>query len=128
MASDNNFNRSLGFEKYEANALCAIGGLMSLVVVFFFACLSDKTNRHGVAVMTAISCYLIVLVVAKTVHPHVGKWSRFGLWTAINAFAVGYHPIHNTWVQVNCKDPGERSVSIAYVYKFPSIAVLPYFC
>lgn len=63
--------------------------------------------------MAAISCYLIVLIVARTVHPHVGKWSRFGLWTAVNGMAVGYHPIHNTWVQLNCTDPRERSIAIA---------------
>lgn len=97
---------------------------MSLAVVFFFAWLSDRTSRRGLAVMSAITCYLIVLVVTKTVHPHVGKWSRFGLWTAVNAFAVGYHPIHNTWVQVNCKEPGERSVSIAYVYQITIAAIL----
>ncbi|KAK2745155.1 hypothetical protein FQN55_006279 [Onygenales sp. PD_40] len=104
---------TLGFDRIRANALCAIGGFISLGVVFFFAWLSDRTNKRGLTVMAAITCYLIVLIVTKTLHPHVGKWSRFGLWTAVNSFAVGYHPIHNTWVQVNCKEPGERSISIA---------------
>jgi hypothetical protein len=35
------------------------------------------------------------------------------LWTAVNSFAVGYHPVHNTWVQLNCVDAGERSIAIA---------------
>ncbi|PGH02230.1 hypothetical protein AJ79_07679 [Helicocarpus griseus UAMH5409] len=104
---------TLGFDRIHANALCAIGGFISLAVVFAFAWLSDRTNKRGLTVMVAICCYLIVLIVIKTVHPHVGKWSRFGLWTAVNSFAVGYHPVHNTWVQLNCKDPGERSISIA---------------
>lgn len=49
----------------------------------------------------------------REIHPSVGKWSRWGLWTTINAFAIGYHPVHNSWVQLNCRDPRERSVSIA---------------
>ncbi|TQB70163.1 hypothetical protein MPDQ_000817 [Monascus purpureus] len=65
--------------------------------------------------MAAIASYLIVLIVARTVHPHAGKWSRFGLWTAVNGLAVGYHPIHSTWVQLNCTDPRERSIAIARV-------------
>ncbi|KAL1955700.1 hypothetical protein VTO42DRAFT_8172 [Malbranchea cinnamomea] len=105
--------KSLGFERVVANALCSIGAFLSLAVVFCFAWLSDRTNRRGIVVMAAIASYLIVIVVIKTVHPHVGKWSRFGLWTAVNAFAVGYHPVHNTWVQLNCKEPIERSISIA---------------
>lgn len=104
---------SLGFSRIAANALAAVGASLALVVVFFFAWVSDKTNKRGFSVIGAHACYLITLVVTRSVHPHVGKWSRWGLWTAVNAFAVGYHPVHNSWVQLNCREPGERSVSIA---------------
>ncbi|GJD02282.1 inner membrane transporter yfaV [Colletotrichum higginsianum] len=104
---------NLGFNRIQANALAAVGASLSLVVVFFFAYVSDKTNRRGFSVIGAHACYLVVLVVARTAHPHVGKWSRWGLWTAVNSFAVGYHPAHNSWVQLNCREPGERSISIA---------------
>lgn len=84
-----------------------------MVVVFIFAWISDKTNKRGLSVIGAHICYIIALVAARSLHPSVGKWSRWGLWTAVNAFAVGYHPVHNSWVQLNCRDPGERSISIA---------------
>ncbi|KAM0714114.1 hypothetical protein Q7P37_011078 [Cladosporium fusiforme] len=103
----------LGFERVSANALAAVGASLALLVVFFFARLSDRTNRRGACVMAAQTCYLITLVVARSVQPAVGKWSRVGLWTAVNAFAVGYHPIHNTWLQLNCHSPSERSIAIA---------------
>ena len=80
-----------------------------------FAYISDKTNRRGGTVIAAQCCYLTALVITRQVHPHVDQWSRWALWTLVNSFAVGYHPVHNTWVQVNCQTPGERSVSIAYV-------------
>ncbi|RKU45737.1 hypothetical protein DL546_008071 [Coniochaeta pulveracea] len=104
---------SLGFDRTQANALAAVGASLALVVVFFFAYISDRTNRRGMSVMAAHGCYLVTLIVARSVHPHVGKWSRWGLWTAINSFAVGYHPVNNSWVQLNCREPGERSISIA---------------
>ncbi|KAI5860964.1 inner membrane transporter yfaV [Durotheca rogersii] len=104
---------ALGFDRIAANALAAVGASVALIVVFGFAYLSDKTNRRGLSVITAHVCYLVTLIVARQVHPHVGKWSRFGLWTAVNSFAVGYHPVHNSWVQLNCRDPRERSISIA---------------
>ena len=91
-----------------------MGALLALAVVFGFAWLSDRTNRRGAAVVAAHLCYLVALIVARAVHPRVGsKWSRWGLWTAVNAFAVGYHPVHNSWVQLNCRDPRERSIAIA---------------
>lgn len=65
--------------------------------------------------ITAQICYLVTLIVTLKVQPHVGRWARWGLWTAVNSFAVGYHPVHNSWVQMNCRDPRERSISIAYV-------------
>ncbi|KAK1623435.1 inner membrane transporter yfaV [Colletotrichum phormii] len=104
---------NLGFNRIQANALAAVGASLALVVVFIFAYISDRTNKRGFSVIGAQFCYLIVLIVARTAHPHVGKWSRCGLWTAVNSFAVGYHPVNNSWVQLNCKEPGERSISIA---------------
>ncbi|KAK8162690.1 inner membrane transporter yfaV [Phyllosticta citrichinensis] len=103
----------LGFDRIAANALAAVGASLALVVVFIFAYISDRFNRRGFSVIGAHFCYLIVLIVARQAHPHVGKWSRWGLWTAVNSFAVGYHPVHNSWVQLNCREPGERSISIA---------------
>ncbi|KAF2786946.1 MFS general substrate transporter [Melanomma pulvis-pyrius CBS 109.77] len=104
---------ALGFDRIEANALACIGGFIALGVVFFFGWVSDRTNKRGYTVIAAQICYLIVLIIARSAHPHVGKWSRWGLWTSVNAFAIGYHPVHNSWVQLNCKDPRERSISIA---------------
>ncbi|KXJ93636.1 inner membrane transporter yfaV [Microdochium bolleyi] len=104
---------SLGFPRIQANALAAVGASLALVVIFVFAWISDRTQQRGLTVIAGQFSYLIVLIVARFVHPHAGRWSRWGLWTAMNSFAVGYHPAHNTWLQLNCKDPRERSISIA---------------
>lgn len=104
---------ALGFNRIQANALACVGGFFALGIVFLFGWLSDKTNKRGLTVIAAQACYLIILIIARSVHPHVGKWSRWGLWTCVNAFAIGYHPVHNSWVQLNCQDPRERSISIA---------------
>jgi MFS family permease len=104
---------TLGFSRIEANALASVGGFLALGIVFFFGWLSDKTNKRGLAVIIAHVCYLVVLIITRSLHPSAGKWSRWGLWTIVNAFAIGYHPVHNSWLQLNCKDAGERSISIA---------------
>ncbi|KAM6529290.1 hypothetical protein FALCPG4_007434 [Fusarium falciforme] len=104
---------SLGFDRTVANALAAVGALLALPVVFFFGYLSDRTNKRGATVILAQVCYLIVLIVTRQVHPTSGKWSRWGLWTAVNSVAVGYHPVHNSWTQLNCHDTGERSIALA---------------
>ncbi|KAL4917231.1 major facilitator superfamily domain-containing protein [Aspergillus aurantiobrunneus] len=104
---------SLGFDRVPANALSAIGASMTLPLVFLFALISDRTKRRGLTVITATACYLVVLVVARCVLPHAPEWSRFGMWTVVNAFAVCYHPVHNVWVQLNCQDQAERSIAIS---------------
>ncbi|KAJ3455954.1 hypothetical protein MRS44_017436 [Fusarium solani] len=104
---------SLGFDRIVANALAAVGALLALPVVFFFGYLSDRTNKRGATVILAQVCYLIVLIVTRQVHPTSGKWSRWGLWTAVNSVAVGYHPVHNSWTQLNCHETGERSIALA---------------
>jgi cyanate permease len=104
---------SLGFSRTPANALASVGPFISLPIVFLFAVFSDRTNARGLAVFLAIICYLITLIVLRTTEAHVGKWSRWGLWTVVNSFAIGYHPVHNTWLQLNCEGPEDRSVSMA---------------
>ncbi|KAJ5707148.1 hypothetical protein N7488_006949, partial [Penicillium malachiteum] len=104
---------SLGFTRVQANALAAIGFLLTLPVVLFFTWLSDKMKKRGIAVMIAISAYLIALICLRTIQPHVGRWSKFGLWTTVNGLAVGYHPIHNAWIQMNSQSPEERSIGVA---------------
>jgi MFS transporter, ACS family, DAL5 transporter family protein len=104
---------SLGFDRISANALSAVGASLALVVVFSIAYLSDRTNRRGLWVIFAQTCYLIALIIARSLQPHVGKWSKWGLWTLVNSFAVGYHPSHNAWVQLNCRDARERSIAVA---------------
>lgn len=86
---------------------------MTLPVVFFFAWLSDKTCKRGMTVMIAIMVYLIALICLRIIQPHVDFWSKFGLWTTVNALAVGYHPIHNAWIQMNSRTPEERSIGVA---------------
>jgi sugar phosphate permease len=103
----------LGFTRIEANALAAIGSLLTLPVILFFAWVSDQLRRRGLTVMIAILVYLIALITLRLLLHREGKWEKFGLWTAVNTFAVGYHPIHNAWIQINCKRAEERSISIA---------------
>jgi len=100
----------LGFDRIATNALAAVGASLALVVVFFFAWLSDRTNRRGYCVIMAQVCYLITLVIARQVQSSVGQWGRWGLWTAVNAFAVGYHPIHNTCGSISAP---ERCIDIS---------------
>ncbi|KAL7657407.1 hypothetical protein ACMYSQ_003591 [Aspergillus niger] len=104
---------SLGFSRIQANALAAIGSLLTLPVIVFFACLSDWSRRRGMSVMLAIAVYLVSLILLRVLQARVDRWGRFGLWTTVNGLAVGYHPVHNAWIQVNCSNAGERSVSVA---------------
>ncbi|OQE35197.1 hypothetical protein PENCOP_c014G01680 [Penicillium coprophilum] len=103
----------LGFARIEANAFCAIGSLLTLPTIMAFAWISDKSKKRGLTIMLAIFVYLVALVILRIMMHRVDKWGKFGLWTAVNALAVGYHPIHNAWIQINCKSSEERSISVA---------------
>ncbi|KAJ5120970.1 uncharacterized protein N7515_008931 [Penicillium bovifimosum] len=105
----------LGFTRIEANALAAVGSLLTLPVIFFFAWMSDRSKGRGLVVMTAIFFYLVSLITLRLLLHREGKWEKFGLWTTVNIFAVGYHPIHNAWIQMNCERAEERSISIAKI-------------
>lgn len=118
--------QSAGFTRIQANALTAVGGFLAVFVVFLFGILSDKTNARGLTVLVATLLYGITLIVLHEVLPRVNsdKWKVFGLWTLVNAFAVGYHPVQNTWLQLNCRSPQERSISIALWVMFAMIGLM----
>ncbi|KKK15243.1 hypothetical protein AOCH_000374 [Aspergillus ochraceoroseus] len=108
----------------QANALSAIGALLALPLVFFFAWMSDRTKRRGLPVIAAILCYLVALAIARSILPRASKWTRFGMWTMINAFAVCYHPAHNVWVQLNCQNQVERSITISMWVMFANSGMM----
>lgn len=104
---------SLGFEKSIASALTSIGSALTLAVTISVGAVSDYMGSRGMWVAIPIALYLIALVLLRTIQPHVGTWGRFGLWTTVNAFAVGYHAQQNTWLQANCGSLEERCISVS---------------
>lgn len=115
-----------GFTRVQANALTAIGGFLAVFVVFVFGVISDRTNARGLTVLVATFLYGVTLIILHEVLPQVDshRWKVFGLWTLVNAFAVGYHPVQNTWLQLNCTTPQERSISIALWVMFAMIGLM----
>ncbi|KAK4177838.1 inner membrane transporter yfaV [Triangularia setosa] len=107
------FLGSFGFDRITVNTLTAVGAALAPLVALTLATISDATNKRGLAVIAGQLCYLVSLVVGSSLQFDVGTWGRWGLWTVINAFSVGYHLVHNTWLQLNCHDAEERSISIA---------------
>ncbi|GAA89165.1 similar to alternative sulfate transporter [Aspergillus luchuensis IFO 4308] len=67
---------SLGFSRIQANALAAIGSLLTLPVIVFFASLSDWSRRRGMSVMLAIAVYLVALILLRVLQAHVDRWGR----------------------------------------------------
>lgn len=104
---------SLGFQRSEANALTAVGGFAVLCIVVFFGWISDKTKMRCLWVCVPTLLYMIVLVLLREIQPNVGRWGKFALWTVVNAFAVGYHPGQNTWLQLNCPTLDDRAISVS---------------
>ncbi len=64
--------------------------------------------------LLAQCCCLAALVIARASSPtHVGQWSRWALWTLVNSFAVGYHPVPTHGCNSTAARPVSCSVSIA---------------
>jgi hypothetical protein len=70
-----------------------------------FAWISDKTKNGGIAVMVAITAYLIAIIVLRGVQRYASNWCKLRIRTAVNGLAVGYYPIHNAWIEIKCRTP-----------------------
>jgi hypothetical protein len=116
----------------QANALSSVAGWISLVVVFVFGYLSDKTNIRGPMVIMAITFFWVFWVAFQQKSVSPDRWLKYGLLVMVQGFNAAYHvsylatvqekwtlkscrfqPLNATWLSLNCKTPQQRSVAMA---------------
>jgi len=75
----------------QANALSSVAGWISLVVVFMFGFLSDKTNVRGPMVIIAITFFWVFWVAFQQKSVSPDRWLKYGLLVMVQGFNAAYH-------------------------------------
>ncbi|KAH6619311.1 major facilitator superfamily domain-containing protein [Chaetomium sp. MPI-SDFR-AT-0129] len=113
---------SMGYERLQSNAMASIGAWIQLVMNVLWGVIAEKTRRRGLMVFLGI---LILwgtslgnrLLVDSTNYP-----LKFGVLTASLSFQVPFHAVNGSWLSLNCKTAGERSITMAMLIMCANIA------
>ncbi|KAL2201700.1 MFS general substrate transporter [Sarocladium strictum] len=116
--------RSFGFPSLSSNALAAVGIFLQIPVLYAFSWVSDTYDKRGETVMAGISMHMISYLLNRgftELRPRSVRY--FGVvWT--QTFANLPHPLNIAWLSLTCRDPEERSLSMAMIIMSAKIAAI----
>ncbi|KAI8665924.1 MFS domain-containing protein [Fusarium keratoplasticum] len=102
-----------GYGKLQANAMTSIGYWILLVTTVTWGWIADKWGKRGPMVLLGVVIGW-ALIIANRVLVRTDKVdAKFAILTLIIAFSFNWHPVHASWVSLNAKSAGERSVTMA---------------
>ncbi|KAL2206535.1 alternative sulfate transporter [Sarocladium strictum] len=107
---------SYGYGKLTANAMSSIGYWILIFTTVAWGVISDKWGKRGPMVLLGIANRAIV----NTDRLH----GKFALITLIKAFGMAWHPVHGSWMALNTKSSGERSITMAIFIMSANVAGL----
>ncbi|KAL2165666.1 hypothetical protein VTG60DRAFT_4049 [Thermothelomyces hinnuleus] len=104
---------SFGYDRLKANAMVSIGSWILIVTNVAWGFIADKTRLRGLMVFLGV-LFLWGLTLGNRllVESPNGKL-RFGVLTAAIAFQVTFHAVNGSWLALNARTAGERSVTMA---------------
>ncbi|KAJ3459493.1 hypothetical protein MRS44_015566 [Fusarium solani] len=76
-------------------------------------CLRDKLKSRGPVVLVALICNLAFMIANRSMIHSQDGIARFCLLAVGNFFSTSWHPVHGSWLSMNCISEAERSVTMA---------------
>jgi len=104
---------SFGFERLRSNALTSVGGWIVLCVCVICGFIADKINKRGLIVLGLILGFWAFSLGSFLVVDSTSRDKRYALLTLAISFSVSWHPINGSWLALNAKSAGERSIRMA---------------
>ncbi|KAK0624602.1 major facilitator superfamily domain-containing protein [Bombardia bombarda] len=116
---------SFGYDRLTSNAMVSIGAWILLATNISWGIVADRWGRRG----PLVAFGLLLLWGFTACFSHCGNLSRilgnqllvessnpklrFALLTLSIAFGSNWHPVNGSWMALNCKSAGERSITMA---------------
>ncbi|KAF4973355.1 hypothetical protein FSARC_333 [Fusarium sarcochroum] len=104
---------SFGFERLQSNALVSIGFWSLLVTNLLWGYASDKMGVRGPLVVLGFILGLGFNIGNRILVESTNSNLKFAMLTLSLAFAWPWHAVNGSWLSLNAKSPGERSITLA---------------
>ncbi|KAL1408073.1 hypothetical protein Q8F55_004871 [Vanrija albida] len=105
--------KGFGFDTIKANALTAVGGWISLVLMVAVGFFADRLKWKGPAVIVAVSPYFIMWIVFQVKSTSKDRWAKFATIALTTGFSNWWHPLNATWLSLNQPSPKHRAIAMA---------------
>ncbi|AEO70550.1 uncharacterized protein THITE_2122161 [Thermothielavioides terrestris NRRL 8126] len=104
---------SFGYDRLKSNAMVSIGSWLLLVTNLAWGYIADKTKQRGLMVFLGVLILWGLMLGNRLLVESTNEKLRFGLLTAAIAFQVPWHAVNGSWLALNARSAGERSITMA---------------
>jgi MFS family permease len=104
---------SFGYGRLQANALISVGGWILLIVNVSWGYIADRTQQRGLVVIAGLFLWWGFALGNLILTESTSQTARYALLTLAIAFSSPWHAVNGSWLAINAKSPGERSLRMA---------------
>ncbi|KAL2211264.1 alternative sulfate transporter [Sarocladium strictum] len=104
---------SYDYGRLKSNAMVSIGYWILILTTVSWGWIADKWGRRGPMVLIGVGIGWVLVVANRLIIYTGSNSSKFAVLTLIIAFSFNWHPVNGSWMALNAKSDGERSVSMA---------------
>ncbi|CRK21379.1 hypothetical protein BN1723_012369 [Verticillium longisporum] len=104
---------SFGFGRLRSNAMMSIGNWCALVTNLAWGYAGDYWGRRGPLVFLGVTLFAAVAIGNRALIYSDDANAKFALLMLVGAFAAPWHPLNGSWMSLNAKSAGERSITFA---------------
>ncbi|TXT13264.1 hypothetical protein VHUM_00631 [Vanrija humicola] len=105
--------KGFGFDTIKANALTAVGGWISLVLMILVGFTADRLRWKGPAVIIAVFPYFVMWIAFQAKSTSKDRWAKFATIALTTGFSNWWHPLNATWLSLNQPSPKHRAIAMA---------------
>ncbi|KAK4041457.1 hypothetical protein C8A01DRAFT_14796 [Parachaetomium inaequale] len=113
---------SFGFDRLKSNAMISIGAWVLIITNVAWGVIADKTKRRGLMVALGVFIFWGLTLGNRLLVESTNGNLRFGVLTAAMAFQAPWHAVNGSWLALNAKTAGERSITLAIFISSANIA------
>ncbi|KAK1770208.1 major facilitator superfamily domain-containing protein [Phialemonium atrogriseum] len=104
---------SFGYERLKSNAMASIGAFILIIITVAWGHIGDKLRLRGPLVALGLFIYWGFVLGDRLLVESHNPTKRFALLTLTICFGSNWHPIHGSWLALNARTAGERSITMA---------------
>ncbi|KAF4544950.1 MFS transporter [Lasiodiplodia theobromae] len=104
---------SFGYGRLVSNALVSVGGWIALVMNVCWGLMADHFGQRGPLVLLGVLIWWAVTIANRALIHSEDNHARYAVLTLALSFSMTYHAVNGSWLALNARTAGERSITMA---------------